>query len=49
MNLERKRFISVYKLQFIIEGSQVRTRGRNLEAGTEAEASEEDCLLVCFP
>jgi hypothetical protein len=37
------------KALFIIKGSQVRNskQGRNLEAGTDAEAMEEYCLLAC--
>lgn len=41
--LEEKGFISISSLQSIIRGIQ----GRNLEPGTEAEATEEYCLLTC--
>lgn len=42
-NLGRKRFISPYSFQCTTEGKQ----GRDLEAGTEAEALEE-CYLLHF-
>lgn len=41
--LEEKGFISVSSLQSIIRGIQ----GRNLEPGTEAEATQEYGLLAC--
>ena len=43
--LWRKGFLSVYtsRQQYITEESQ----GRNLEAGADAEAMEEHCLLAC--
>lgn len=28
-------------------GTQTGTQGKNMEAGTEAQSSEELCLLVC--
>lgn len=40
----RKGFVSAYRLQAIVEGSQ----DRKLEAGTEVEAMEKSCLLA-FP
>lgn len=43
-DLERKGFISSYGLP-IIHGSH----SRNLESGTDTEAMEECCLLVCSP
>jgi hypothetical protein len=42
-NLERRGFISSYKLQSIIDGSQ----SRNVETGIEAEAMGEHYVL-CF-
>jgi hypothetical protein len=39
----RKGFVSAYRLQAIVEGSQ----DRKLEAGTEVEAMEH-CLLAAF-
>jgi hypothetical protein len=44
-HLERKGFIPVYRIQAIRKGNQ----GRNLKAGTEAEATEKHCLLPCSP
>lgn len=42
-NLGEKGFLSDYSLRSFVKGSQ----GRNLEARTEAETIEENCLLVC--
>lgn len=39
----KKRFMFFYRLQSIMEG----ILGRNVEAGTKAEAREEQCVLVC--
>lgn len=43
--LGRKRFMSLSRLQSFQKGSW----GRNLKAGTNAEAMEELCLLTCSP
>lgn len=41
-------YLSFTSILFIVGGSQVRNSwGRNLEAGAEAEAIEECCLLAC--
>jgi hypothetical protein len=41
--LGEERVYFILSLQSTVEGSQ----GRNLEAGTEAEAMEECCFLAC--
>lgn len=45
----KKRFILLAFLYYSPSLKKVRerTQGRNLEAGTEAEAIEEHCLLAC--
>jgi hypothetical protein len=45
--LGRKGLISSYSLQSIMKGARARIQGRNLKAGTEAEAKEESCLVAC--
>jgi hypothetical protein len=46
-NLERDNPLDLYALSDpIIEGSQSRDSGRNLEAGTEVEAVEEKCYQI---
>jgi hypothetical protein len=42
-SLERKEFISAYRLEAILQRSQGRTSSRNQEVGTDAEAVEEHC------
>lgn len=43
----RKRIDSSYTLQYITRKVREETLGRNLDAGTEAEAMEAHCLLDC--
>jgi hypothetical protein len=46
-NRRQKRVYSAYTSRS--QSTPERSQGRNLEAGTEAEAMEELCLLACSP
>jgi hypothetical protein len=46
---ERLYLAYTFSVQSIAEGSQENNSGRNLEAGSEAEAMEECCFLAGFP
>ena len=46
-NLERKEFLSSYRLQPVLEKLIASTQARNLEAGTKAEVMEKHYLLAC--
>lgn len=43
----KKDFVASYSLEFLIEGRQGRSSGRNLEAGSR-ETMKECCLLACL-